>query len=312
MFFIDKLTNMIISSIKEEVWPDLPLVKWQETYELIHLVTQIIGKIKLQLVPFKNHWWNISFLPTIYGFTTGIIYYKNRCFEIDFDFLFHKINIKLDDGTIENIELRSDSVSNYYKEIKEKFSNLGIEIEIWPVPVEIEYRLPFNKDNLYRAYHTEYMVSLQKIIVQVTKIMETFRARFTGKASPVHFFWGAFDMAVTFFSGKPAPEHPGVPNVGKKVMVEAYNAELASFGFWPGMGLGEPAFYAYSYPEHPGYNEYQMKVEGAYYHDILREFILPYSTIIHKDNPEQEILNFFISAYRASETSGNWDKNLYK
>jgi hypothetical protein len=295
-----------------KTWPDLPLEKWQETYELVHLLTQIVGKIKLQFVPFKNHWWNISFLPTVNGFTTGIIPFDKGCFEIDFDFLAHRINIKLDDGRIEFIKLKSETVSTYYDEIIEKLQKLSIPAHIWPVPVEMENRLPFPEDYHYREYNQEYIQKLQKIIVHVTRILENFRTGFSGKASPVHFFWGAFDMAVTLFTGKPAPEHPGVPNVGKKVMIEAYNAELASFGFWPGMGLGEPAFYAYAYPEPEGYKEYKIPVERAYYHPDLHEFILPYSSAIQQDNPQQTVLNFFIGAYKAAKETGHWDEKLCK
>jgi hypothetical protein len=303
---------MIATIVKKEVWPDLPLIEWQETYRLIHLLTQIVGKIKLQFVPFKNHWWNISFLPTVRGLTTGNIPYDGGCFEMHFDFLSHEIITKLGDGRIESVKLRSDTISKYYDELRDKLQKLGIPVKIWPVPVEMDYRVPFNKDNSYREYNPNHIQKLQKILIQVNSILETFRTGFTGKASPVHFFWGAFDMAVTLFSGKSAPVHQGVPNVGKNVMAEAYNAELASFGFWPGMGFGEPAFYAYSYPEPMGYKDFKIEVHGAYYQNELHEFILPYQAIIKRDSPEKDAVNFFIGAYKATKESGNWDGKLCK
>jgi hypothetical protein len=296
--------------LKSDTWPDLPLDKWEETYELVHLLTQIIGKIKLQFVPFKNHWWNISFLPTVSGFTTGIIPVKGGCIEIDFDFLNHQLNFKRNDGRVEAIPLRQEAISKYYEEIHEILRKLDIETSIWPVPVEIERRTPFLKDHCYREYEREYVEKFHQIIVRTAGIMETFRAGFTGKASPVHFFWGAFDMAVTLFSGRQAPEHQGAPNVGKSVMVKAYNAELASFGFWPGMGLGEPAFYAYTYPEPSGYKDYKMNVKGAGYHGVLREFILPYASVITRKDPAKEVVSFFVDAYQATKKFGNWDTNL--
>ncbi len=303
---------MIMTKEKETIWPELPLDKWEKTYDLLHLLTQIVGKIKLQFVAYKNHWWNITFFPTVRGFTTGIIPCGTRCFEMDFDFVDHKINIKIDDGTSDFIELKSGTVAQYYDEITFKLKQLEIAVNIWPVPVEMEYRQPFNTDNIYRPYDPEYAQKLHKIIVQVARIMEIFRSGFTGKASPVHFFWGAFDMAVTFFSGRPAPEHQAVPNVGKKVMVEAYNAELASFGFWPGKGFGEPAFYAYAYPEPNEYKNYKIAPAAAYYHKDMGEYILPYSAMIKENVPGEAVVEFFISAYRAAARSGYWDSGLCK
>lgn len=291
-------------------WPSLPLTEWQSSCELLHLLSQIVGKIKLQLVPFRNHWWNITFLPSVNGFTTGIIPYKDDCFEMEFDFIDHQIILKTDDGQKDSIELKSGTVHAYYAEIIRKLQNLGIFMKVWPVPVEMETRVPFDKDDVYREYHREEVDKFRKIITKVSLIMEEFRCGFKGKASPVHFFWGAFDMAVTFFSGKSAPEHPGVPNVGRKVMAEAYNAELASFGFWPGMGFGEPAFYSYSYPEPSGYSSFPIKTPEAYYHPVLKEFILPYTQIIRHENTENLIMDFFLNSYKAAEQTGQWSKKL--
>ena len=303
---------MEINPIKNNQWPDLPLSAWEETHDLLHLLTQIVGKIKLQYVPFKNHWWNISFLTSVRGLTTGIIPCGERCFEMDFDMISHQINIRHDDGRTDFVELKSGSVSTYYKTICATLEKAGIDIELWPVPVEMENRTPFDKDDLFRNYDPENVQKFLNILVNITRVMEKFRGCFTGKASPVHFFWGAFDMAVTFFSGMPAPEHPGTPHVGKRVMTEAYNAELASFGFWPGKGLGEPAFYAYVYPEPSGYKDHRIEPAQAYYHNGLGEYILPYREVANSEDPDDMLFRFFSSAYKAAEKYGKWDVKLFR
>jgi hypothetical protein len=297
---------------REVVWPDLPLDKWKETYDIIHLLSQIVGKIKLQFAPFINHWWNITFSLSASGFTTGIIPYGDKCFEIEFDFILHKLNLKLEDGSLTSIDLKSGTIAEFYFEIKRKLNALGIEINIWPVPVEIEDRMPFDKDYRPRKYDPDYANRFWKSLVQVSKVMNIFRSGFTGKSSPVHFFWGSLDLAVTFFSGRPAPEHPGSPNIGRQVMVESYNAELASFGFWGGQGLGEAAFYAYAYPEPVDYKKIKIYPKQAYYYEIFRDFILPYSVVQNSEFPEKVILGFFKSAFKAAAELGNWDKSLYR
>jgi hypothetical protein len=299
-------------AIQENTWTDLPLEQWEETYNALHLWSQIIGKIKLELTPFTNHWWNITFFLSATGLTTGIVPCKNKFFEIDFNFISHQLNIRTDDGKILSIELRSGTVSEFYHEVKEKLNALGIEIHIWTTPVEIDDRLPFDQDYRQRKYDPEYANRFWKCLLQANKIMKIFRSGFTGKASPVHFFWGSMDLAVTFFSGKSAPEHPGAPNVGRKVMVESYNSELASFGFWGGKGLGEAAFYSYAYPEPENYKNFRIASEEAYYNDTFREFILPYSAVINAEFPEKLILEFYRSTFQATEELSGWNRSLYK
>lgn len=291
-------------------WPELPLNNWTETYDLLHLLSQIIGKIKLQFVPYKNHWWNVALYPSVNGLSSGIIPYKEKCFEIDLDLYSHKIVFRFNNGKTDFIKLQSGTVKSYYKEIKEKLIRMNCEINIWPVPVEMEHRIPFHEDDKQREYDPEYAAKFRQIILSVNRVMENFRTGFTGKASPVHFFWGSFDMALTFFSGRPAPEHSGAPNVGREVMAKAYNAELASFGFWPGKGFGEPAFYAYTYPEPEEYKNYKVKPDEAYYHKDMREFILPYSALKSNEDPDNAILEFFKSSFEAAEITGNWNKEL--
>jgi len=286
--------NKPATIIKKDVWPELPLNQWEETYSTVHLWTQVIGKIKLEFSEFINHWWNVTFFPTTSGLSTGIIPYKNTTFEMEFNFLNHHLVIKMDNGKKELIKLQSGTISEFYEEVKEKLKTLGIKIHIWTVPVEIDDRLPFDKDHRPRVYDPEFAQRYWKALVQVNKVMKLFRSGFTGKASPVQFFWGSLDIAVTFFSGKPAPEHPGAPNIGRKVMVESYNSELASFGFWAGKGIGEAAFYAYAYPEPENYKDFTIEPSAAYYNDTFREFILPYSAV------------------KNSVELSNWDRSLYK
>ena len=296
--------------MKKNKWPELPLKEWEETYDLLHLISQIIGKIKLQFNPYKNHWWNISLLPSVKGLTTGIIPCGNRTIAITMNFVNHSIDIRSEDGKHATISLRTGTVADYYKAIKMELEKMNVTVKIWTVPVEVEDRTPFEQDNRQREYKKEYAERFHTILLDIAGVMEDFRGKFTGKASPVHFFWGAFDMALTFFNGKDAPEHPGAPNVGKEVMVRSYNKELASFGWWPGKGLGEAAFYAYSYPVLDGFKNYNIQPEAAYYHKDLGEFVLPYAAVAKAADPKQELSKFLWSSYEAVEEFGKWDKKL--
>jgi hypothetical protein len=296
---------------KEDVWPELYSDQWEETSDMLHLWMQMVGKIKLEFSPFMNHWWNISFIPSASGLTTSIIPYKSSWFEMEFNFVVHTLFIRTADGREDFIKLRSGNIAGFYDELKSKLKSLGIEIHIWTVPVEMEDRLPFDKDYRERKYDPDYAGRFWRCLVQVSKVLHIFRCGFRGKASPVHFFWGAMDLALTFFSGKPAPEHPGVPYVGRQVMIEAYNAELASFGFWGGKGLGEPAFYSYTYAEPENYKDSFVKPEEAYYNHTFREFILPYAAVRKARFPENFIMEFFTSSLQAAMNTGNWDMSLY-
>jgi hypothetical protein len=301
-----------MNNINNISWPELPLEKWIETYDMLHLISQIIGKIKLQFVPFKNHWWNVALYPTVMGFSTGIIPYKEKCFEINIDLLSHKIFFTFNNGRSDFIELKDGSIKDYYGKIKKKLSGLDCIIDIKPFPVEMDYHINFNDDDTPRKYSREYAGKFHQVILQASRIMEVFRSGFTGKASPVHFFWGSFDLAVTFFSGRPAPEHAGAPNVAREVMIKAYNAELASFGFWPGKGYGEPAFYSYTYPEPKGFSSYTVEPDDAFYSKEIGEFLLPYKSVQKLNDPGKVILDFFNSSYSAAEKFGNWERNLKK
>jgi hypothetical protein len=291
-----------------DAWPDLPWDAWKETCTTMHRWMQIIGKIRLELAPMVNHWWQVPLYVTPRGLTTSAIPFHSRIFQIDFDFQSHGMHILSDDGQARSVPLTSSTVANFYRETMENLQSLDIEVKIWTTPVEVEDRTPFEQDTRHSVYDREYARRFWKALVQVDRVMKRFRSRFLGKASPVHFFWGAFDHAVTRFSGRRAPEHPGVPNVGRFVMVEAYSHEVSSCGFWPGAGLGRPAFYAYAYPEPEGFRDYAVEPSAAGYHEGLREFVLPYDEVRTSRSPDETLLSFFQSTYEAAAELAKWDR----
>jgi len=290
------------------VWPELPLQAWQDTCSTLHMWTQIVGKIKLRLAPMINHWWQVALYVTARGLTTSPLPSRKMYFQIDFDFIDHEMRIITDSGRSRSIELKPRSVADFYNATMEALGSLGIEASIWTTPVEVPERTPFNLDTAHSSYDPEYAQRHWRVLVQVDRVLKKFRSQFIGKVSPVHFFWGAFDMAVTRFSGRRAPEHQGVPNVGRSVMVEAYSHEVSSCGFWPGAGLGEPAFYAYAYPEPGGFKEYAVKPREAYYNTDWGEFILPYEAVRTAESPDETLLAFLQSTYEAAAVSGKWDR----
>jgi len=295
-------------SSTENVWPDLPWEAWQETCTTLHMWLQIIGKIRLKLVPMVNHWWQVPLYVTPRGLTTSPMPFKSSVFQIDFDFLTHRLEIITDKGETGFIELKGLSVADFYRMTMEALRSLGIEVRIWTTPVEVADRTPFEQDTKHAAYDPEFATRFWRALVQVDRVLKQFRSSFIGKVSPVHFFWGAFDHAVTRFSGRRAPEHPGVPSVGRSVMVEAYSHEVSSCGFWPGAGLGLPAFYAYAYPEPEGFKKYPVQPQEAYYHNELEEFILPYDAVRTSPRPDETLLSFLQSTYEAAANLGHWDR----
>ncbi len=293
---------------RERIWPSLPLEAWQDTYATLQRWMQIVGKIRLRLAPMTNHWWQVALYVTSAGLSTSPIPYQSRVFQIDFDFLAHAMRISDDAGDVRSVALQPRSVADFYAETMGALRSLGIAVEIWTTPVEIVDRTPFEQDYVHAAYDPEYAQRFWRILVQVDRVLKEFRSRYTGKVSPVHFFWGAFDLAVTRFSGRAAPEHPGGPNVKRSVMVEAYCREVSSCGFWPGAGLGVPAFYAYAYPEPEGFKDWPVRPAEAYYHPTLREFLLPYDVVRLADAPDQMLLAFCQSTYEAAAVPGRWDR----
>jgi hypothetical protein len=294
-----------------ERWPTLPpLGAWQDTFETLHRWTQIAGKVRLAHMPWINHSWHVPFYVTARGLTTSPIPHGARAFTIDFDFVDHRLLLETAEGERRSFPLAPMSVASFYQRVMQALAELRLDTRIWPMPVEIPDPIePFFADERHASYHAEAAQRFWRALVQAQRVFTDFRARFVGKVSPVHFFWGAFDLAVTRFSGRTAPKHPGgAPNCADWVMVEAYSHEVSSAGFWPGSGLGEAAFYAYAYPEPEGFRDYPIVPPGAYYHDGLREFILPYETVRKAGDPDAALMAFLQSSYEAAANLAGWDR----
>jgi hypothetical protein len=239
-------------------WPALPLAEWKDTYDTLYMWIQIVDKIRLALTPFVNHWWNATLYVTPRGLTTSAMSYNGRLFQIDFDFIAQLLLIVTTDDSTKTFSLRPRSVAEFYQETMAALGSLGMPVTIWTTQVEVPDRTPFEQNQKHAAYDPEYAQRVWCILAQASRVLTEFRSRFIGKVSPVHFFWGAFDLAVTRFSGRTAPSHPGAPNCALFVQVEAYSHEVSSCGFWPGGGLvDEPVFYSYAYPEPQGFKDYQ-------------------------------------------------------
>ena len=292
-----------------ETWPSLPLEAWSETCATLHLWTQIVGKVRLVQSPWVNHSWHVAMYVTARGLTTTPIPYGTRTFQIDFDFIAHQLTIQASDGSTGGFPLRPQSVAAFYSRLMEEMDRLQLHIKIRSKPCEIVDPLPFDQDEMHCAYDKEYAIRFWQILVQADRVFKQFRARFIGKCSPVHFFWGSFDMALTRFSGRRAPLHPPVPNLAHFVVIEAYSHEVSSCGFWPGGGpIQEPIYYSYAYPEPEGFKGYPVRPTGAFYSSELGEFILPYAAVRRSKNPDQELLAFLQSTYEAAAETGRWDR----
>ena len=295
---------------KKPVWPDLPLAAWSETCDTLQLWTQIVGKVRIALTPLLNHWWNASFLVTARGLAAIAMPYAGRTLDITFDFTNHRLLIEASDGRVENIGLKAMAVADFYNEFLQRLRRLGIDIHIWTMPGEIENALPFDKDRIHAQYDEVYAQKFWMALLQANRVMNEFRARFIGKASPVHFFWGSFDLAVTRFSGRTAPPPKGTtPHVANWVMAEAYSHEVSSCGFWPGNGgYGRAAFYVYAYPEPAGYGDTHLLTPEAFYDTGLGQFILPYDAVRQSDDPDKLLLGFLQETYVAAAELAKWDR----
>jgi hypothetical protein len=303
-------TGMIMSGTSS--WPDLPLSAWSETCETLHRWTQIVGKVRMTLTPLVNHWWNVTLYITSRGLGTSAIPHAGGSFEISFDFLTHRLLIEASDGRVESLALTPMSVKDFYSELMLRLQRLDIEVHIWTMPSEIENAVPFDQDRTHAQYDPIYVQHFWRALLQANRVMAEFRASFLGKASPVHFFWGSFDLAVTRFSGRPAPPPTGVtPQVASWVMREAYSHEVSSCGFWPGNGgYGRAAFYVYAYPEPPGYGETRLRTAGAFYDQGLGQFILPYDVVRSAGDPDALLLGFLQETYAAAADQGSWDRRV--
>ena len=300
-----------LAPITVNSWPALPLLEWKETYDTLHMWTQIVGKIKLELTPKANHWWNTALYVSPRGLTTSTMYHKGRLLQIDFDFVDHKLLIETTDIPARTIDLRSRTVADFYHETMAVLNSLEMPVKVWTTPVEVADRIPFENDQKHASYDPEYVQRFWRILTQANRVFTEFRCGFNGKVSPVHFFWGAFDLAVTRFSGRTAPPHPGAPNVARFVAVEAYSREVSSCGFWPGGGpIDQPVFYAYSYPEPQGFTECPIQPAEAFYHKEMGEYLLPYEVVRTAKLPDDVLLSFLRSTYEAAATCGKWDRRL--
>jgi hypothetical protein len=293
-----------------DAWPGLPLQAWSDTYATLHLWTQIVGKIRLAQTPWTNHSWHVTLYVTARGLTTGSIPYGTRAFQIDFDFIAHELQIRCDDRRVAGFPLEAQSVASFYRRLKAEMKKLGLEVKINPKPNEVADATRFDQDEAHAAYDPYYAGRFWRVLLQSDRIFKIFRARFIGKCSPVHFFWGAPDLAVTRFSGRLAPAHPGgVPNLPDRVAREAYSHEVSSCGFWPGGGpAAYPAYYSYAYPEPEGFAKVPIKPATAYYNTDLREFILPYDEVRQANSPEDTLLDFLQTTYEAAAKLAHWDR----
>lgn len=291
-------------------WPDLPLPAWSETCETLHRWTQIVGKVQLALTPLVNHWWNVVLHVTARGLATAPIPYAGRSFDMTFDFIGHRFIIAASDGGSETFPLRAMPVRDFHLTLVERLQRLDIAVHIWTMPSEIENAIPFEEDTVHAHYDPDYAKRFWLALVQADRVFREFRAGFLGKASPVHFFWGSFDLAVTRFSGRSAPPPKGgTPNVAPWVMAEAYSHEVSSAGFWPGNGgYGRAAFYAYAYPEPNAYGENRLGVADAFYDQSLGQFILPYDSVRAAPDPDALLLGFLQETYEAAAKLADWDR----
>src|SRR5579872_1965347 len=285
--------------------PALPLDSWKDTLATLHMWTQVVGKVRLELCPLVNHFWNVPFYLTARGMTTSAMPYERGTIEVRFDFIAHKLLLETSDGGMVAIALKPQSVAEFYKKFMTALADLGVTVKIWKTPCEIPDPTPFEKDNLHAAYDPEAVHKFWRILVWVDQILKEFRAGFLGKVSPVHFFWGSFDLALTRFSGRRAPERPGADSITR----EAYSHEASSAGFWPGGGdIPGPAFYSYAAPEPAGFAERRVLPAAAFYHPQLKEFLLMYDDVRTADSPKTTLMEFLQSTYEAASESGKWDR----
>jgi hypothetical protein len=291
---------------RPECWPTLTLDSWKDTYATLHMWTQIVGKVRLGLTPLVNHWWNVPLYVTARGLTTSRIPYGQRAFELRFDFLGHQLVLETSDGLLKTLPLAPRSVADFYGEFLGMLQSAGIEIKIWKMPVEITNPIPFDQDREHRSYDPRAVEKFWHILLSVDAVLTQFRAGFIGKSSPVHFFWGSFDLAVTRFSGRPAPPRPGADMITR----EAYSHEVSSVGFWPGGGdVKEAAFYSYMAPEPQGFKEARVQPDAAFYSKEVSEFLLMYDDVRTAESPTDSLLAFCQSTYESGARLGNWDRN---
>jgi len=293
------------SSSKDLAWPRLPYAEWKDTFHTLHMWAQVVGKVRLALSARMNHWWEVPFYVSARGLTTSAIPYAGGIFEVEFDFVEHVLRIETSTAETEVLDLEPRSVADFYREFMASLKSLGIEVKIWPVPVEIANPIRFDQDTIHASYDRSYAERFWHILVSLQPVFQEFRGRFIGKCSATHFFWGSFDLALTRFSGRRAPERPGADTVTR----EAYSHEVSSVGWWPGdADLASPAFYSYAAPEPAGFRDCPVKPAPARYDDRLKEFLLSYDDVRTAVDPRAAILEFCQSTYEAAAKLGSWDR----
>jgi hypothetical protein len=288
-----------------ECWPELRLAEWQDTCATLHMWTQVVGKVRLKLTPLVNHWWNVPLYVTSRGLTTSRIPYGARAFELLFDFVAHELVLETSEGVVKRMKLEPMTVAEFYRKCMAMLHGEGIAVTIWQMPVEVPNPVAFDKDTIHAAYDAEKVERFWRILLSVNAVFEEFRAEFIGKASPVHFFWGSFDLAVTRFSGRRAPERPGADAITR----EAYSHEVSSVGFWPGSAGGpDAAFYSYAAPVPAGFAEARVRPDAARWDMGLGEFLLAYEDVRTGASPSRALLEFCRSTYQAAARFGQWDR----
>lgn len=292
-------------------WPELPFAEWKDTCATLHMWSQIVGKVRMVQTPWRNHSWHVPLYVTARGLTTSPVPYGARVFQIDFDFIDHRLRISASDGAVKTLALQPRTVADFYRELFSCMDDLGLDIRIHATPNEVPEAVPFEQDTRHASYDGEYANRFWRILVQADRVMKKFRSGFIGKCSPVHFFWGSFDLAVTRFSGAEAPMHPGgIPNCPDWVTRDAYSHEVSSCGFWPGSdALPYPLFYAYAYPEPEGFKTASVCPAEAAYEPTFGEFVLPYEAVRQAQAPDAVLLDFFQSTYEAAADLGKWNRN---
>ena len=297
-------------SVVTKQWPNLAFENWKDTQATVHLWTQIVGKIRLKQMPWLNHSWHVTLYVSPNGLTTGSVPYQNGMFQVEFDFIHHALHINTSEGGIARVGLYPRSVADFYRELFEKLKSIDIDASIYASPNEIEPAIPFEQDEVHHSYDAEKIHDFWIALVKINNVFTRFRANFRGKCSPVHFFWGGFDLAVSRFSGRPAPLHPGgAPNIPLGVMQEAYSNEVSSCGFWPGNAqFPHPVFYSYCYPTPPEFSQQQVKPVEAFFSGEMGEFMLLYEVVQRSDNPEDVLMQFLQSTYEAAANTGHWDR----
>jgi hypothetical protein len=293
-----------------QTWPELPLEAWADTNATVHRWTQIVGKVRLTQGPWLNHCWDSTLYVTARGLGTSSMPHGQRTFQIDFDFVEHRLKVEASDGRAGGFPLRAESVATFYRRLMEEMRKLDLPVRIHKRPNEVPDPVPFDKDEAHASYDPEYANRFWRALAQADRVFRLFRGRFIGKGSPVHFFWGAPDLAVTRFSGRVAPEHPGgIPNLPDRVTREAYSHEVSSAGFWAGGGpVTHPVFYSYAYPQPDGFSEAAVRPSEAYWSADLKEFLLPYDAVRTSNDPDKTLLEFLQSTYEAAASLGKWDR----